>query len=513
MVAALQKRLPQDGLYDAICETPACLPDAVQLLTPCTTGNGWLKVIDLGRYAVTLYNKENGHGLRAALDSDMLADWPALGEWYYKRRPKKAQNKERLLAEIEAAGATVCRFTSVRVPERLCGKVSRGAMAPCPVCGEGYPISHGAVCRGCQGESPYVETDPEASLPFLPMPLVEAVALNHAVGLPLLHDLTKIEPGRFKGPVFRRGQVITAGDICQLQRMGRRRLYVARDFPAAEDWVHEDDAALAFANAMAGAGVAHDGRPREGKITFTASRSGVLVIDKARLEAFNLLEGVMCATRQHLAVVSAGRPLAATRAIPLYLPAGQFERARDMLDDGPLFNVQPMRKARVGILVTGTEVFEEKIVDGFAPIIRHKVQRLGCRVVWEQVVPDDRAAIARAVAEGTSAGVDLLVTTAGLSVDPDDVTRLGLVDAGAENICYGAPVLPGAMLFLACIGRIQVIGVPACALYHKATSFDLLLPRLLAGITVTRRDLARLAEGAFCLGCKTCTFPKCSFGK
>lgn len=512
MVTALQRQLPANGLYDALCETPACLPDAVQLLTPCTTGNGWLKVIDLGRYAVTLYNKENGLGVRAFVDSAKLPKWPTIREWYYKCRSKKEQDKPRLLGEIEAAGATVCSFTAVRVSERFCGKTDRGAMAPCPVCGEGYPVRHGAICRGCQGEAPYGETDGTGSS-FLPMPMVEAVALNHAVGLPLLHDLTRIEPGRSKGPAFRRGQVIDVGDICHLQRMGRRHLYVAPDGLPDKEWIHEDEAAVAFADAMAGEGVVHNGMPREGKITFTAGRDGLLMIDQDRLEAFNLLEGVMCATRQNHSVVQAGRPLAATRAIPLYLPASQLTRAMAVLVGGPLFRVQPLRPARVAILITGTEIFEKRIVDGFAPIIRHKVQQLGSRVVWEKIVPDDRKAIARAVTEGRGAGADMLVTTAGLSVDPDDVTRLGLLDAGAENVRYGAPVLPGAMLFLAQIGHTQIIGVPACALYHKATSFDLLLPRLLAGIAVTRRDLARLAEGAFCLGCKVCTFPKCGFGK
>jgi formylmethanofuran dehydrogenase subunit E len=211
--------------------------------------------------------------------------------------------------------------------------------------------------------------------------------------------------------------------------------------------------------------------------------------------------------------MQAGRALAATRAIPLYLARRQYERAMAVLSGGPLFSMQPLRKARVGILVTGTEVFEKRIVDGFAPIIRNKIARLDCQVVWETIVPDRREAIARAVATAQKSRVDLLVTTAGLSVDPDDVTRQGLLDAGAKNLRYGAPVLPGAMLLLASIGTIQVIGVPACALYHKATSFDLVLPRLLAGIDISRRDLARMAEGGFCLGCKTCTFPKCGFGK
>jgi len=100
-----------------------------------------------------------------------------------------------------------------------------------------------------------------------------------------------------------------------------------------------------------------------------------------------------------------------------------------------------------------------------------------------------------------------------LSVDPDDVTRQGLVDAGCTDLLYGAPILPGAMTLLSRIGDVQVMGVPACGLFHKTTSFDILLPRLLAGLTITRKDLAALGHGGLCLDCQPCIYPACSFGK
>jgi formylmethanofuran dehydrogenase subunit E len=222
----------------------------------------------------------------------------------------------------------------------------------------------------------------------------------------------------------------------------------------------------------------------------------------------------MCACRHGHTVVSRGRLLAGTRAIPLYLPRADFEKALAVPRDGPLLRVLPMRQPRVGLLVTGTEVFMGLVEDKFIPIITTKVEKLGGSVFKSLIVPDDRRAIGAGVRELLDCGIDLLVTTAGLSVDPDDVTRQALLDAGATDILYGAPILPGAMTLLARIGAVQVIGVPACALYFKTTSFDLLLPRLLAGLNLTRRDLARLAHGAFCLDCKVCTFPqKCPFGK
>jgi formylmethanofuran dehydrogenase subunit E len=105
------------------------------------------------------------------------------------------------------------------------------------------------------------------------------------------------------------------------------------------------------------------------------------------------------------------------------------------------------------------------------------------------------------------------VTTAGLSVDPDDVTRQALVDAGCTDMLYGAPILPGAMTLLAKNKNVQILGVPACGLYYTTTSLDILLPRLLANQTISRADISNYGHGGFCRGCKTCTFPNCSFGK
>jgi formylmethanofuran dehydrogenase subunit E len=212
-------------------------------------------------------------------------------------------------------------------------------------------------------------------------------------------------------------------------------------------------------------------------------------------------------------MVDKGFKLAGTRAIPLFLHREDFLKAMGILADGPLFQVLALRRARVGILVTGTEVFNGLVEDKFIPIISNKAQKYGCKVVKGLILPDDRQAISRGVRELLDAGADLLITTAGLSVDPDDVTRQALADAGAKDMLYGTPILPGAMTLLTHIDGVQVIGVPACALYFKTTSLDLLLPRLLAGLDITRRDLARLGHGSFCLACKTCTFPKCPFGK
>jgi formylmethanofuran dehydrogenase subunit E len=508
MVDLATRQLPVDILFDAISETTHCLPDAIQMLTPCTTGNGWLKVFNLGRYALSLYDKYTGNGFRVYVDAQKLMAFSELYTWFFKLKPKKEQDSHMLMQQIRAAGCDICSVTPISVQPQYLHKRHKDGIATCTLCGEAYPQNHGRICRACQGQSPYLVAPETPSVPLL-----DATPIENAVGQKILHDMTEIIPGESKGPVFRKGRIIEAGDLCHLHRMGKSHVYVDDGTGPGEDWIHENNAAVAFAAKMAGAGVSFSEPPHEGKINFTAAIDGLLVVNDPRLEVFNRIEGVMCATRKGYSVLREGQAFAGTRAIPLFLPKADFDKAMDVLSSGPFFEILPIKKAKVGILVTGTEVFRGLIQDRFIPIIRGKTEKYGCCVVHTQIVPDDQDAIQKGVQEILSAGADLLVTTAGLSVDPDDVTRAGLIAAGAEDLLYGAPILPGAMTLIARIGTVQVIGVPACALFFKTTSFDLLLPRLLAGLSITRSDLSRMGHGAYCLECKTCSYPKCPFGK
>ena len=513
MVDLALKNLPEGEFFDALCETRACLPDAIQLLTPCTIGNGWLKVINMGRYAVTLYEKFGGRGVRVYVNANKTNAWPELKDWYFKRKPKEAQDFDRLMAEIRDAGTGVCGMQTVHLDPNFIKVRRRKGFKICVLCGEAYPSTDGAICRGCQGDAPYVAMEASRLDALSLRPDLKPVPVEEVVGRHALSDMTRIIPGREKGPAFRRGQKLTAGDVCRLQQMGRGKVYTIEDTKPNSAWIHEDEVAIAFAAAMAGEGVRYTEEPREGKAEFMAHLNGLLLIESDRLEMFNLLPGVMCATRQAYSLLNRGIRFAGARAIPLYLARPDFEKAMRVLEAGPLFSVHALRSANVGILVTGTEIFRGLIEDKFIPIIRNKVEKLGSRVVAAVIAPDEKSAIRKGIQGVLDAGADLIVTTAGLSVDPDDVTRQALMDVGARDMLYGIPVLPGAMTLIAHIGAVPVFGVPACALYFNTTSLDLLLPRLLAGIPVTRRDLAQMAEGGFCLNCKRCTYPKCPFGK
>lgn len=155
MVDLAMSRMPEGTLLDAICETTSCLPDAIQLLTPCTVGNGWLKIFNLGRFALSFYDKYEGKGVRVFVDPPRLEAWPEIKAWLFKLKPKAEQDKEALISQMKQAGHSICGVEPVRIQTRYLEKKSRGRVVNCTVCNEPYPARDGVICRGCQGEAPY----------------------------------------------------------------------------------------------------------------------------------------------------------------------------------------------------------------------------------------------------------------------------------------------------------------------------------------------------------------------
>ena len=378
---------------------------------------------------------------------------------------------------------------------------------------------------------------------------VKTIPVTEAVGTVLAHDITEIKKDEFKGRAFKKGHVIKKEDITHLQKLGKDNLFVLNVRP---DDMHEDEAAYALAKALMGNGVAIEGEPKEGKINIIAERDGLLKVDKNTLTQFNMLGDVMCATLHSNTLVKKGQLVGGTRAIPLVVKRKTVEEAVAIADsvkthnntDSPtgVIEVKKLRKLKVGIVITGNEVYYGRIKDAFAPVITKKIQDHGCEITGIYYAPDDEALIEARLRELVEAGAELLITTGGMSVDPDDVTRFAIRKLGAGDIVYGSAALPGAMFLVAYLERgqdrmqdtgymmhdeknlescilnresftIPVLGIPACGMYHKTTIFDLILPRVLAGEIIGRKELAELGHGGLCLNCKTCSYPICPFGK
>jgi len=339
---------------------------------------------------------------------------------------------------------------------------------------------------------------------------MKVISTDQSEGMVLCHDITEIIPGSFKGRAFKKGHVVTKEDIPKLLNLGKEHLYV---WEINNGFIHEDEAALRLAKAAKGRGITMKG-PAEGKVELVAEYTGLLKINVNLLDLINDIDQVVLATIHSNQVVPAGVNVAGCRVVPLVIESAKIEKAEYLCGEyKPLIEVKPLKSYKVGIVTTGSEVFHGRIEDKFGTVIRKKFSDLGSNVIRQIYVPDDLDMIIGAIQALIEDGVDLITATGGMSVDPDDLTPAGIRAAGGRVVIYGAPVLPGSMFMLAYIGSIPILGLPGCVMYNKNTIFDLVVPRILAGEDVQRKDVLRFAHGGMCSGCKVCSFPNCSFGK
>ncbi|NQX66649.1 molybdopterin-binding protein [Paenibacillus alba] len=329
--------------------------------------------------------------------------------------------------------------------------------------------------------------------------MLREVKVEDAIGMILPHDLTQILPGEFKGRLFRKGHQVTEADIPALLSIGKEHIYAMELQPG---YLHEDEAAQRLAKAIAGDSSLRLTEPHEGKVNVKSEIHGLAKIDKAFVDAVNAIDEVVLSTIRSNTVVQAGASLVGTRVIPLIVDEAkvvEVERlaAARRQEGFTLLEVKPFRKLRVGVITTGSEVFKGRIEDKFGPIVKEKVAQLGSEVVDQRFALDDSEAIVGEIHALLALGVDLVLVTGGMSVDPDDRTPGAIKQAGARVVSYGTPMLPGSMLMIAYLGDVPIMGLPGCVMHDPYTSFDVLLPRICAGETIVRSDITEMGYGGF----------------
>ena len=339
---------------------------------------------------------------------------------------------------------------------------------------------------------------------------MKLIRTEEAVGHVLCHDMTQIIPGVYKDARFRKGHIVAEEDIPVLLAMGKENLYV---WEKTEGMLHEDEAALRLRD-LCISEYMHCTEVKEGKVELIADKDGLFEVDTERLCAVNEIDELMIATRHTNTAVHPGDKLAGMRVIPLVIEEEKLERAEQTAGKRPLLRLTPWKLKTAAVITTGSEVAKGLIEDKFTPVVERKLAAFGIRMIRHVLTGDDPERIREEIVKAHEDGMDLVLCTGGMSVDPDDRTPGAIARSGVKIVTYGAPTLPGAMF---CLGYFEdgtpVAGLPGCVMYAKATIFDLVLPRIAAGVALKRSDFVRLGHGGLCLGCDTCHYPACGFGK
>lgn len=322
------------------------------------------------------------------------------------------------------------------------------------------------------------------------------VPVEQAVGMTLAHDMTRIVPGEFKGRAFAKGQVVTEADIPLLLDIGKQHIYVLE---IDDNELHENDGAVRMATAVAGPGLTLSD-VHEGKVILKARENGVLWVDEPRLFEMNRIDDISIATRLPNRHVEAGVSVAGVRPIPLVVARKKVESVERIAQgavDHAVIDVIPYAPHKVGLVTTGSEIKSGRIEDKAGPVLREKLSQYGAEVISQTFPGDDLPDITAAIEAACTAGATVVCVTGGMSVDPDDRSPAAIRNAATEVVTYGTPMLPGSMLMLAYRGDIALFGLPGAVIYDRVTSFDLLLPRVLANVRWSKDDIARFGAGGW----------------
>ncbi len=236
-------------------------------------------------------------------------------------------------------------------------------------------------------------------------------------------------------------------------------------------------------------------------------------VDTALLHQVNSIGDLSIATLPDHYPVDAGARLASMRIVPLVTQERQIEAAEALCRGKKLLDLLPYREKKLGVVITGSEIYSGRIKDKFEPVVRKKMENYPAEILGATICDDDLDMITGAARAFLDRGADLLFFTGGMSVDPDDLTPTAVRQLGAEIVTHGVPSQPGNMTLVAYLGDVAILGIPGAAISLPTTVFDVLLPALFAGERITKADLLRLADGGLCQLCKPCHWPNCTFGK
>lgn len=337
---------------------------------------------------------------------------------------------------------------------------------------------------------------------------MKKIKVEDAIGQTLCHDITAMRDG-FKGAAFKRGHVIAAEDIPQLLDLGKKTVYIWED---QEGEIHEEDAARRMA-AMAPVEHAHYTGPSEGKMVLTADIRGMFRVNTGLLQELNSIGDITISCIPDHYPAEAGARLASMRIVPLVTKEAQILEAERLCREKKLFDLLPYQQRKIGVIITGSEVYSGRIKDKFEPVVRTKMEQYPAEILGVSLCDDDQEMIIAAARKFLVQGADLLLFTGGMSVDPDDLTPSAIRALGAEIITHGLPAQPGNMTLVGYLEDTAILGIPGAAISLPTTMFDVLLPQIFAGIRFTKEELVRMGEGGLCQQCGECHFPNCTFGR
>jgi len=321
---------------------------------------------------------------------------------------------------------------------------------------------------------------------------MKEVPADEALGMTLAYDTTLVTR-EGASVLLKRGKKLTAADTEMLKDSGVYRVRVENGDDGTDD-LFEWEATSTIARSIVDKKSVTIVQGRQGMTKLYSKRPGLLEVNVPALIEFNLNQKVLLITRERFHAVGSNDFVGTVEMIPFSIGRGEAERLTASLK--PIISIMPFKYRNVGVIITGTEIYQGRKRDLYYDIIRDKCANYGWNVAYREIVPDDEGIIQAGISRAIDAGSEALIVTGGMSVDPTDRTPIAIADMGANIISYGVPIKPTTMAIVAELKGLPLLGVSAGGIYYSEfNAIDLLFTRLMAGMKLTKEGIAAMGHG------------------
>jgi len=320
---------------------------------------------------------------------------------------------------------------------------------------------------------------------------IQKLPIKKSIGHILTHNLVDQTGRRLLG----KGRPLKPADLPTLQASGQNTVYVA---VLADDDVDENEAARQLGSVVC-AGPVRATKATTGRVSFMAEKAGVFKVNPEPLLALNEISGITLATLTSNTVVSTKKVLATLKIIPYAIPQKMLEQAYNILVAcQPLMTINPFIIQKAVLIAVGQEAARKKVVGSFTPPLTERLTSYGTSLISGSYVSESVLEISEAIKTALSSDVGLIIIVGETStMDEDDIIPQAIKHIGGQIVQHGVPVDPGNLLMIGYYQDTPIVGAPGCARSLSHNVIDMILPRLVTGERLTRRDLVALGHGGY----------------
>ena len=313
---------------------------------------------------------------------------------------------------------------------------------------------------------------------------------DSAVGKVLAYDTTLVTRTK-SSTLLSRGHKITKKDVDLLKSSG---VYAVWTDENKGNLVYEWEISAQVAEKISD-GTTDVVKGKHGIAFLVSNTPGIIKTDAKNLTRFNLNQKVLIITRKGGTAVGKGEVVAAIDVVPLAISKREMMSVTQIAKKG-LIRVSSFEFNKVGVVITGTEIFEKRKKDQYFNIIKKKCKKYGWEIVYREIVPDNEEMEKNAIRNARRVGAQGIIVTGGMSVDPTDRTPNAIRTIGAKVIAYGIPMKPTTMTLVAVWDGIPLFGISAGGIrYSEFNSIDLIFTRMMGGEIPSRKEIAELGDG------------------